>query len=99
MAALTGTNGVLTIANTTDTYTSPVGAGNPFLPVSALLYASAVSQLVLVDADGVVVLELGVGTAQTGLIIDHHFFEGIRPWKTPIQATTCTAGARLRLYL
>ena len=99
MAALVMSNGVITISNTTDTFTMPQGAGALLLPQSASFYGSAVSQLVLVDADGVVQLELGVGVAKTNEVLDGHFFAGMRPWKTPIKATTCTAGGRLRLYI
>lgn len=99
MAALVASNGVITINNTTDTFTMPQGAGGQLQPQSAIFYGSAVSQLVLVDADGVVQLELGIGVAQTSQVLDGHFFAGIRPWKTPIKATTCTAGGRLRLYI
>jgi len=99
MAALVGTNGVVTIVNTTDTFTVQ-GSPNAtlFQPQAASLYASAATHLILVDADGVVILEAGVA-ALTSKEWDNHFFAGLRPFKTPIHATTLTAGGRLRLYM
>ena len=106
MAALVSSNGIVTIINTTDTFTAPGygsslgnSTGAIMQPQAVSLYGSAVSQLVLVDADGVVLLEAGVGTAKTHAIWDSHFFAGQRPWKTPIHCTTLTAGARLRIYI
>ena len=106
MAALVSSNAIVTIANTTDTFTAPGygsslgnSTGAIMQPQAVVLYGSAVSQCVLVDADGVVLLELGVGTAKTAVTLDAHFFAGQRPWKTPIHCTTLTAGARLRVYL
>jgi hypothetical protein len=96
MAALTASNGIVTISNTTDTF-SPSGGTGSFLPASLVLYGSVVGQLVLKDADGVILLELGIGTIKTSVTLDGHFFAGIRPWKSPIKASTCTAGLRLHL--
>jgi hypothetical protein len=98
MAALTGTNGVLTIANTTDTFTKPSGSGQTFQPQAALFNASAAGHLILTDADGVTVLELYAG-ASASVALDAHFFVGMRPWKTPIKAGTLTGGGSIRLYM
>lgn len=93
------TNGILTFLNTTNVFT-PVDGGSAMLnPRSLTFYGSAVSQLVMVDADGVTILELGVGVAKTHVSLDGHFFSGIRPWKCPIKCTTLTAGSRVRIYL
>lgn len=97
MAALTGTNGVLLIANTTDTFTPSDGGSKMFQPQAADFYGSAASHLILNDADGVTVLELGVAAGQS-VALDAHYFVGLRPWKCPIKAATLTAGGRLRLF-
>ena len=98
MAALVPSNGIVKITNTTDTFTAPNGSVT-VNPRAAILYGSAVSQFVLKDADGIVLLEMGIGTAKTHQMLDEHFFSGMRPWKTPLQASTCTAGARFYLYI
>jgi len=98
MAALTGTNGVITIANTTDTYTSPAGAGYGFIPVAASVFFSAAGKFILTDADSVKQLEVASG-AGTSVILDNHNFAGRRPWKTPIKAATLTGGAICRLFM
>ena len=98
MAALSTTNGILTIANTTDTFTSGAGAGYGIVPQALSFTASAAGHLVLTDADGVTVLEL-YAAALSSKEIDNHFFAGIRPWKTPIKAGTLSGGGKCRIYV
>jgi hypothetical protein len=101
MSALTGTNGILTIANTTDTYGTAGGTGSTpgNVQPQALSYVCSVAgHLVLTDADGVTVMELYSG-ALSSKEVDAHFFAGIRPWKAPIKAGTLTVGTKVRIYL
>jgi hypothetical protein len=91
-----GTNGVVTFANTTDTFT-PQGTVS-WQPTAADFYGSAASHLIFQDADGVTVLELGVA-AGTSINLDAHYFIGLRPWKCPVKAQTLTAGSKLRLMM
>ena len=97
MSALTGTNGIVTISNTTDTFTPVDGGAKMFSPQAADFYGSVAAKLVLQDADGVTVMEMGVA-AGACIMVDAHWFGGIRPWKCPIKASTLTSGGRLRLY-
>ncbi len=97
MAALVATNGILTIQNTTDTFTPNDGGANRVLPVAAILTSSAASHCVLQDAQGVTILDLyAAATANT--LLDSHFFHGMTPWKAPIKCSTLTGGGKLRLY-
>ena len=98
MAALTGTNGVITISNTTDTYTSPSGSGWLFIPTVASVYFSAAGRFILQDADGVTQMDIASG-AGTTVPLDAHNFQGRRPWKTPIKASTLTGGAICKLFM
>jgi len=97
MAALNMSGGIVTITNTTDTFTHSKGSGYSVLPESASFWCSAAGHLILTDANGVVVLEM---SAAAGAVDwrDSHFFNGIRPWVTPIKATTLSGGGKLRLY-
>ena len=99
MAALVPSNGVLTISNTSDTFTAPGDSvGHPFLPQAMNVYASAATHVVIQDADGITMLELGVAAAQSKEL-DNHYFVGLRPWKTPIKCSTLTAGGRVRIHV
>ena len=98
MAALTATNGIVTIANTTDTYTSGT-ADNRFLPAAAVMTFSTTGRMVLTDKDGAVLLDL-TAPANTTVPLDAHYFQkGMSLWKSPIKCTgTFPAGGKLRLY-
>ena len=99
MAALVASNGVLTISNTTDTFTAPGDSvGHPFQPQAALFTASAAGHVVLQDADGITMLEL-YAAASGSVVVDQHFFIGLRPFKTPIKCSVFTGGGKLRLYV
>jgi hypothetical protein len=105
MGALVASNGIITIANTTDTFTQPVGGssltpqtGALLQPQAAILTASAATHAILVDADGVVLLDLQAA-ALSNVALDNHFFMGIRPYKTPIKCSTLTGGGKLRIYI
>jgi hypothetical protein len=101
MSALTGTNGVLTISNTTDTYGTAKAAGTEpgnVQPQALSYICSVAGHLILTDADGVTVLELYSG-ALSSKELDAHFFAGIRPWKAPIKAGTLTVGTKVRIYI
>jgi len=99
MAALTGTNGMLTIANTTDTFgVAAPGTPSEFLPRNLILTASGAGNAIIVDADGVILMNLYVPSGQS-LIIDEHFFMGMRPWKCPIKCSTLTNNGRVRMAM
>jgi len=98
MAALVATNGILTIANTTDTFTPTDGGAKMVQPQALSFTASAAGHLVLTDADGVTVMEL-YAAALSSKEVDAHFFMGIRPWKCPIKAGTLTGGGKCRIYV
>jgi hypothetical protein len=99
MAALIPTNGVLTISNSTDTFTAPGDSvGKPFSPRAASFTASAAGHVILQDADGVTMLEL-YAAATSSKEIDNHFFANLRPFKTPIKCSVFTGGGKLRLYV
>jgi hypothetical protein len=89
---------MLTIANTTDTFTAPGGAstGNPFQPQTLYFTSSTAGHMVLVDADNVVQCEL-YAAALSSKELDGHFFMGIRPWKTPIKLSVLTGGGKVRI--
>ncbi len=95
MAALVSSSGIVTIANTTDTFDSQ--GTKAFQPQAALFTCSAAGHVILTDANGVVVLEL-YGAASSSTPIDYHFFEKQRPYLTPIKCSTFTGGGKLRLY-
>ena len=104
MAALSASNGIVTIANTTDTFTQQ-SQSNSFGPAvglmqpqAVILTSSAASHAILTDADGVVLLDL-YAAATSNNELDGHYFMGIRPWKTPIKCTTLTGGGKLRIYV
>jgi hypothetical protein len=105
MGALNASNGIITIANTTDTFTqqsqgSSLGpqTGGLLTPQAMILTASAASHAILVDADGVVLADLFAPVSGNALL-DGHFFAGIRPYKTPIKCSTLTGGGKLRIYI
>jgi len=98
MSALVATNGILTIANTTDTYGGTVTTPANCQPQALSFTASAAGHLILTDADGVTVFEAYAG-AGSSKEVDAHFFMGIRPWKCPIKAGTLTGGGKCRIYV
>ena len=105
MAALNASNGIITIANSTDTFTqqsvgSSLAPQSGFLlqPQAVILTPSAASHAILTDADGVVLLDL-YAAASANNELDGHYFLGIRPWKTPIKCSTLTGGGKLRIYI
>ena len=98
MSALTGSNGILTISNTTDTYGGTTTEPANVQPQSLSYVCSVAGHLVLQDANGVTVLEL-YAAAQTSKEIDYHYFQFMRPWKAPIKASTLTVGTKVRITL
>ena len=98
MAALTASAGIVTISNTTDTYT-PVTTTPRFLPVAALATFSVAGRIILQDASGVTLLDI-TGATNTTVHIDDHFFQrGIALWVAPVKcAGTFPGGGKLRLY-
>jgi len=98
MAALTGTNGVLRITNTTDTFTPSGNAAPVFLPQNLVFTASVAGHVILQDADGVTLIEL-YAAAQASVVLDNHFFMGMRPWKCPIKCSTFTGGGAIRMAM
>ena len=89
--------GIATFLNTTATFTHALGAGYAAIPFAASFYCSAAGHAILTDQNGVVVLEMA---ASAGMVDwrDSHFFKDIRPWLTPLKATTLSGGGKLRLY-
>lgn len=100
MAALVASNGVLTILNTTDTFSAPgaLASGQLFQPQALVFTASTAGHLIMTDADGVTVLEL-YAAALSSVQLDSHFFMGMRPWKTPVKAGTLAGGGKVRIYV
>jgi len=98
MAALTASAGIVTISNTTDTYT-PVTSTPRFLPVAALATFSVAGRIILQDANGVTLLDITGGTNSTQWLDDHFFQRGIALWVAPVKcAGTFPGGGKLRLY-
>ena len=99
MAALTASAGIVTISNTTDTY-SPYSSGTPrFLPVGVIATFSVAGRIILQDANGVTLLDI-TGAANSTQWLDEHFFQrGIAMWTAPVKcAGTFPGGGKLRLY-
>ena len=94
MAALKASAGTVIFANTTDTFTLPIGR---FRPAAASCYFSAAGHCIVTDANGNVVLEMS-GAAGFTDWRDVHFFEQMVPFWTPIKCSTLSGGATLRLY-
>jgi len=97
MAAKNSSNGVVVMAGG-DTFTAPTQNGE-FQP-QALVFTGATTvgtKAGFTDADGVTVCMLTVGVAKETVVLDKHFWGGIRPVHSPI--TAFASNGYLFLYI